>query len=82
MTEDCTTCQLARWQRTKTGRLHPSGDGSCSWKGWKEWKIPKAFDYMGHRRIPLPSGGYINRRTPCTDCPLYQTITTPTPPES
>jgi hypothetical protein len=83
MTEDCTTCQLARWQRTKTGRLHPSGNGRCSWDGWKEWKIPKTFFYTGgHRdRMPLPSGGYINRRDPCTDCPLYQPIIIPTSPQ-
>ena len=83
MTEDCTTCQLARWQRTKTGRLHPSGEGRCLWEGWKEWKIPKAFFYMGRNKVPYPDGGgYISRREPKTDCPLYQPIVTPTSPES
>jgi hypothetical protein len=83
MTEDCTTCQLADWRRTKAGRLHPSGEGSCSWKGWKEWKFPKAFYLVGSVGHDLrPSGGYINRRTPCTDCSLYHPIITPTSPES
>jgi hypothetical protein len=74
MTNDCTTCQLASWYRSTAGRLHPSGEGICLWKGWEEWRIPKAFFYnRGH--VPLPDGGgYVNRYTPCTDCPMYQPI--------
>lgn len=81
MTEDCTTCQLADWRRTRSGRLHPSGDGCCKWEGWKEWKIPKAFYFVGFiGHDPRPSGGHINRRNPRIDCPLYQPIAT-TPPQ-
>jgi len=28
----CLDCKFADWNRTANGRLHPSGDGRCSWK--------------------------------------------------
>ena len=74
MKGDCTTCQHADWQRTKTGRLHPSGTGECLWDDWKEWKLPKAFWYISSKQNVRPGGGYINRRNPFTDCPFYQPI--------
>lgn len=72
---DCTTCAYAEWNRTKTGRLHPSGDGKCTWDGWKKWVLPKAFYYVwsGCTKVaPPPSGGHINRKNPHMDCPYYQ----------
>ena len=72
---DCTTCAYAEWKRTKDGRLHPSGAGRCTWDEWKKWALPKAFYYVtyGSMKVaPEPSGGYISRRNPCSDCPCYQ----------
>lgn len=72
---DCTTCAYAEWDRTKAGRLHPSGDGRCTWDGWKKWVLPKAFYYVTYgwmKVAPEPSGGCINRKNPCSDCPCYQ----------
>ncbi len=34
--KDCTHCKHANWERTKTGALHPSGAGMCTY----EVKIP------------------------------------------
>jgi hypothetical protein len=73
MTHNCTTCALAEWSRTKTGRLHPSGEGRCSWR-MTPTVIPAAFYWSGwiaHRQ-PEPSGGYIDRREPKSDCPTWE----------
>lgn len=72
---DCTTCAYAEWQRTKAGRLHPSGAGKCTWDGWRKWELPKAFYYITYgwmKVAPQPSGGCISRKDPRSDCPCYQ----------
>jgi len=73
--QDCTNCALAKWQRTKTGRLHPSGDGQCQWR-MPEVIIPRAFYYHtwshAERDVPAPSGGYIDRRKAHTNCPTWK----------
>lgn len=28
----CVGCRFARWDRTKAGRMHPDGSGTCEWK--------------------------------------------------
>lgn len=28
----CIGCRYARWERTKAGRLHPDGTGTCEWR--------------------------------------------------
>jgi hypothetical protein len=33
----CVGCKYAKWDRTKSGRLHPSGLGECLY----EFKLPK-----------------------------------------
>jgi len=77
---DCNDCKFAEWQRTAKGRLHPSGNGKCTWKGWKEWKMPASFYYPSQanmRSVAAPDGGYINRKTPhsASECSLFE----PTP---
>jgi len=72
---DCKTCAYAEWKRTKDGRLHPSGDGKCTWDEWKKWALPKAFYSLwngGIKVFPGLIGGYISRKNPHTNCPCYQ----------
>jgi len=30
--KNCKDCKFAKWERTASGRLHPSGDGECLYK--------------------------------------------------
>lgn len=69
MTNSCMNCGLANWHRTKTGALHPSGDGRCTWK-FVPAAIPKSRYYVGG--YSEPSGGNIDRKSPCTDCPTWE----------
>lgn len=57
--KNCTGCKYAKWNRTASGKLHPSGDGSCLFK-YKPPPIPASMFWLGGD--PKPSGGYINRR--------------------
>lgn len=68
----CSTCQFAEWHRTKVGRLHPDGDGRCTWIA-PEFKIPKAMYWMGSTK---PMGGYIDRNNPerYAGCPTWEAI--------
>jgi hypothetical protein len=67
--KDCTDCIYADWQRTATGRLHPSGDGKCR-KIICIPKLPPCYDWLS---TPYPAGGHINRRKELKDhCPFYQ----------
>lgn len=74
MTDSCLNCALAEWYKTKSGRLHPSGDGECQWR-FEQRKIPKAFYYIGtydNHAAPAPSGGYINRRKAYENCATFE----------
>ena len=33
--KNCTDCKYADWQRTAAGKLHPSGDGECTYEAKK-----------------------------------------------
>ena len=33
--KNCNGCRYAEWEKTKAGRLHPSGDEKCTYKGVK-----------------------------------------------
>ena len=66
----CKGCKYAVWERTRAGRLHPSGEGKCDWK-YKPPPLPRAFYYLGGE-VPAPLGGYINRHEEFTDhCPYW-----------
>ena len=57
----CVECKHASWLRvTKTGRLHPSGEGTCS----KEYKLPPlpASMFWSYGQEPKPLLRPINRR--------------------
>jgi len=54
--KSCAGCEYALWGRTNAGKLHPSGDGTCTFKV----KIPPLpvsmfWDYAGNK--PRASGG-------------------------
>jgi hypothetical protein len=70
--DSCLNCANADWYRTKTGKLHPNGQGKCTWK-MPVIEIPKAFYYMYEKRtVPSPTfGGAIDRKDPHTDCPCW-----------
>jgi hypothetical protein len=72
--KNCTDCKWAKWKRTKSFNLHPSGDGRCT-KMIKIPALPAAFFWPGYNGSPppSPSGGYINRRRNHDDhCPYYE----------
>ena len=56
---NCTDCKHAQWDRTMSGRLHPSGAGRCGY----EYQVPPlpASWYWTLGGAPRPAGGYINR---------------------
>ena len=60
----CMDCKFADWARTKTGRLHPSGEGMCR-HVWAPPPISAAhrFDF-GSRDMPRPRWGRIDRKKP------------------
>ena len=70
--KNCTECVHANWRRTKTGALHPSGDGECG----KEIKIPQLPQAFFFTIQPFIGGGSINRRRELKDhCPYWQHAT-------
>jgi hypothetical protein len=58
----CDGCEFAEWDRTKAGRLHPSGVGQCKRleKQPLDLRLPVAFFWHGWDVIK-PGGGYIRR---------------------
>lgn len=66
--KDCTHCRYAEWKRTKSGKLHPSGDGRCKFP-YGLPQLPASMYWIG---MPTPSGGWINRREELKQhCPYY-----------
>jgi len=67
----CIGCKYAEWDKTKAGRLHPSGDGRCKYKIVMP-VIPAAFSWLGLGNPPHPLGGHISRRKELRDhCPCF-----------
>jgi hypothetical protein len=66
----CDGCKYAKWERTKSGALHPNGEGACTY----HWKLPPLPVAMYWVNIPTPSGGLINRKRDrhYTHCPYFQ----------
>lgn len=64
----CDDCIYAEWERTKTGRLHPSKDGKCKRfeKHPLDLRLPAAFYWPGGP--PRPAGGYIKRGEDIENC--------------
>lgn len=81
VTKDCLDCIYSKWDYTEAGRLHPSGDGKCTWE-FPEIKLPLAFYYLhttSSRQLPRPSGGHISRKNPRIKCPAWEDSRTNTP---
>lgn len=67
--KNCTDCKHAQWDRTMSGRLHPSGAGRCGYE-YKLPPLPAARRWIGGE--PMASSGYINRREERKDhCPYF-----------
>lgn len=56
---NCIGCKYALWNRTKDGKLHPSGVGWCQYP-WTMPELPMAFYWITR---PVPNGGIINRKS-------------------
>jgi len=56
--KNCTGCKHAEWDKTKSDKLHPSGNGNCRYT-YKIPGLPQAFYFMDS---PLVLGGRINRK--------------------
>ena len=68
--KNCTGCKYAIWEKTKTGRLHPSGDGRCKYP-YKLPKLPASMYWL--YCLDRPEGGYINRRIDLKEhCVYYE----------
>lgn len=69
MSTSCVGCQYAEWDRTRTGRLSPSGDGRCLF----EWAPPPLPSSKYFFTAPIVLGGSISRRKPLREaCSLYR----------
>lgn len=65
----CNGCKYANWQKTAAGRMHPSGDGKCTYE-YSVPCLPLAFYYIP--AVPVPCGGHINRRKEFNEhCPYW-----------
>lgn len=66
--KSCLHCKYAEWDKTTSGRLHPSGDGKCTF-AYKAPPLPQSMYFITE---PKPYGGHINRRTELNDhCAYY-----------
>lgn len=60
-------CKYAQWERTVSGKLHPSGRGVCTFQV-KVPTLPASMRYHGG----IIFGGGINRRRPFDEeCPTF-----------
>lgn len=65
----CIDCKHSKWLKTVTGRLHPSGQGSCKFP-YLVPPLPEAMYWIG--RAPTPYGGALNRKENLkSDCPHW-----------
>jgi hypothetical protein len=67
--KDCTNCTYADWQRTTTGRLHPSGNGTCTYR-YQVMPLPGSMYWLGGFP-PTPNGGWITRKQLLADHCVY-----------
>lgn len=69
--KNCTCCTYARWDTTKGGKLHPSGEGHCAYKV-KMPKLPASMQWNVVGVTPEPLGGLISRRVELPrDCAFF-----------
>lgn len=60
--KSCVGCKYAKWGINAMGRLHPSGDGKCTFNVVVP-ELPGAMYWVSSSGAPKPCGGYINRKT-------------------
>lgn len=65
--KSCIGCKFANWDKTKAGKLHPSGDGRCTYK-YVPRPIPACMYWLSS---PKPDGGRISRREEMKDHCVY-----------
>jgi len=66
--KNCLNCKYADWRKTASGKMHPSGDGHCTFQ-WKSPPLPASMYWLVQ---PSPYGGQINRREELKDhCTYY-----------
>lgn len=58
--KNCLGCKWAEWEKTKAGKLHPSGKGKCKFP-YALPQLPAAMYWLGDS-APIPYGGKINRQ--------------------
>jgi len=59
--KQCIGCVYADFDKTKAGKLHPSGDGRCTYEVVMP-TLPASMHWgWGVPRPPRPGGGWINR---------------------
>jgi len=69
--KNCTGCKYAKWDITKSGRLHPSGKGACQYK-FKIPVLPECLFWLGGI-APEPYSCRINRKRTLNDnCAYYE----------
>lgn len=67
--KNCTGCKWAEWKHTAAGKLHPSGEGACTFK-YKPPPLPAAFYWIDNPRL---GGGSISRRSELqSHCPYFE----------
>lgn len=67
--KSCIGCKYAEWKRTKAGRLHPDGDGECTYEV-KIPKLPNAKHWAPYE--PSTTHGFISRKKEfSTNCPCF-----------
>ena len=65
----CVGCKYADWKKTAAGRMHPSGEGRCTYE-WKMPPLPGSMDWIFGQ--PAPVSLSISRRRALPDhCPYY-----------
>lgn len=67
--KSCLHCKYAKWDRTAAGKLHPSGDGRCTFP-YKVPPLPQALYWTGVG-APRPNGWHINRKEELKDHCVY-----------
>jgi hypothetical protein len=65
--KNCTKCIYAKWEKTKSGGLHPSGGGRCT----KEIIMPEFPASMYWLSNPHISHGFISRHKELKDHCVY-----------
>lgn len=68
--KNCTYCKYAEWKLTANNRLHPSGDGQCTYP-YKLPPLPASMYWVSQSKTPC--GGFINRKEALkNDCTYYE----------